>query len=185
MATQFSFSSGIDKILLSIGIVCAILHGTAFPIVMLIFGDLTDAFIDHAVTGTAVGNIDTILEETFNLSNISEPFAGNVTVDCDTVFNFNNVSLALDDIIPLIYGKGRVCLDDDAFVDFIEIQCYIYIGIAVGIFILSGLQSLFFQLVATRQIRLIRQNFYRAILRQNIGWFDANPSGELSSRLSE
>lgn len=182
MGTQFRFSSGIDKILLTVGIICAIVHGTAFPIVMLIFGDLTDAFIDHAVTGTAVGDIDVILEETFNLSNVSTE---NITVDCGTVFNFSDVSIALDDIIPSIYGKGRVCLDDDAFVEFIERQCYIFIGIAVSIFIISGLQSLLFELVAARQIRLIRQNFYRAILRQNIGWFDANPSGELSSRLSE
>jgi ABC-type multidrug transport system fused ATPase/permease subunit len=78
-----------------------------------------------------------------------------------------------------------MCLDTGGFTDAIEIQCYIFVGIAVGIFILSSLQSLFFQLVAERQIHLIRQNFYRAILRQDIGWFDANPSGELSSRLSD
>ena len=27
--------------------------------------------------------------------------------------------------------------------------------------------------------------YYRAILRQDIGWFDGNPSGELASRLSK
>lgn len=174
-----------DKIFLSIGILCAVLHGTAFPVVMLIFGDLTDAFIDHAVAGAAVEDIDTILKGAFNLSDMSGSLTENITVNCDAVFSFNNISTTLDDIIPSIYGKGRVCLENDAFIDVIEMQCYIFVGIAVTIFILSGLQSLLFQVVAVRQIRLIRQKFYRAILRQNIGWFDANPSGELSSRLSE
>ena len=42
-----------------------------------------------------------------------------------------------------------------------------------------------YQLAAERQVYKIRLLFYQAILRQNIGWFDSNPSGELSSRLTE
>ena len=43
----------------------------------------------------------------------------------------------------------------------------------------------FYQTACERQLYKIRLNYYRAILRQDIGWFDGNPSGELASRLSE
>lgn len=178
--------------MLFIGIVCAILHGAAFPVVMLIFGELTDAFIDHAVSAATVdpqnSGIANSLEAIFNLSNISFSLSVNITngiIDCDAQFNFKDVSTTMDDIIPRIYGEGRMCVDNAGFTHTIEIQCYIFIGIAVATFVISGLQSLLFELVAGRQIYQIREKFYQAILRQNIGWFDASPSGELSSRLSE
>ena len=186
-----------DVILLSIGVVCAVLNGSGFPIVMLIFGQLTDAFIDQAITASftdpskindTVACIELAFPSLANISGVSEALAGSIineTMDCTTEFTFANNITTLEDIIPVCFGNGRMCLDTGGFTDAIEIQCYIFVGIAVGIFILSSLQSLFFQLVAERQIHLIRQNFYRAILRQDIGWFDANPSGELSSRLSE
>ena len=164
---------------------------------MLIFGQLTDAFIDQAISASFVeSNISDVTIACFqriypslvNNSELVGALAVNITtgsVDCDAQFNFENITSTLEDIIPACFGEGRVCLDTDSFTDIIEIQCYIFVGIAVGIFLLSTLQSLLYQLVAKRQIHLIRQNFYQAILRQDIGWFDANPSGELSSRLSE
>lgn len=106
-------------------------------------------------------------------------------VDCGARFDLDNISTSLDVLIPDCYGEGRDCFNSDDFTQLIVTQCYIYVGIATAILIVSGLQSLLFQSVAERQIHLIRQKFYRAILRQDIGWFDANPSGELSSRLSE
>lgn len=190
--TQFRFSSVMDKILLFIAIICAILHGAAFPIVMLIFGELTDTFIDHAVSAATVNpqnsGLANAVEAIFNLSNISVSLSVNITngiIDCDAQFNFEDVSTTMHNIISKIYGEGRVCVDNARFTDIIEIQCYIFVGIAVATFITSGLQSLLFEVVAERQIYQIRKKFYQAILRQNIGWFDASPSGELSSHLSE
>lgn len=36
-----------------------------------------------------------------------------------------------------------------------------------------------------RQVLKIRREFFKAILRQDMAWFDSNPSGELTTRLSE
>lgn len=36
-----------------------------------------------------------------------------------------------------------------------------------------------------RQVNKLRREFLKAILRQEIAWFDENQSGELTSRLSE
>ena len=36
-----------------------------------------------------------------------------------------------------------------------------------------------------RQIFKMRRAFFKSILRQDMGWFDSNPSGELTTRLTE
>jgi hypothetical protein len=40
-------------------------------------------------------------------------------------------------------------------------------------------------MASERQTRLIRRSLFRAILRQEIGWFDVYKSGELTNRLTE
>ena len=55
----------------------------------------------------------------------------------------------------------------------------------MGVFLASYIQVFFYQTACERQLYKIRLYYYRAILRQDIGWFDSNPSGELASRLSE
>lgn len=40
------------------GALAAIIHGAAFPVAMLIFGDITNAFVDHAVTMRVVNDPD-------------------------------------------------------------------------------------------------------------------------------
>ena len=60
---------------------------------------------------------------------------------------------------------------------------YCLIGV---VSLLSGwLQVTMFQLSAERQVTKIRTLFFRAILKQEISWFDLNPTGEINSRLNE
>ncbi|CAI8010328.1 ATP-dependent translocase ABCB1 [Geodia barretti] len=191
--TLFRFSTILDRILLFIGVICAMIHGSAFPVVMLIFGQLTDNFIDQAITLELVQNNTDIVSGCLQLVHGLDATAATMSasaittgrVDCDAPIAIINGSTSLDEIIPDCFGDGRLCLGNSAFTDLIVIQCLIYVGIATAILVVSGLQSLLFQYVAERQIHQIRRRFYRAILRQDIGWFDANPSGELSSRLSD
>jgi len=49
----------------------------------------------------------------------------------------------------------------------------------------AWLQTTMFRFSSERQIKRIRVLFFRAILRQEIGWFDINSTGELSSRLNK
>ena len=62
---------------------------------------------------------------------------------------------------------------------------YYFVVIVVGVLACSYLQVTFWALPAKRQARRIRLLFFRACLRQNIGWFDTNPAGELATRLAE
>ena len=194
--SQFRYSSIRDKFLLLLGVICAILSGTAFPIVMLIFGQLTDAFIDQAVSMLTADSdgIDTTaacinaIYPNLTFDTIESALPVNISdgsVSCDARLIIGNVGTTFGDIIEACYGQGRECLDNDAFIRIIETQCYIYTAIAVGVMFLAYFQVQTFQLTAARQTHQIRLRYYRAILRQDIGWFDANPSGSLSSRLSE
>ena len=133
----------------------------ATPLSMLLFGDIIKAFTFNALT-----------------NNISRTLY-NVTVGCD------------DPLLPLVIRNfssrenAVTCVDNAALVHSINIAIFKIAGIAVGVFLASYIQVFFFQMACERQLYKIRLYYYRAILRQDIGWFDGNPSGELASRLSE
>ncbi|XP_052275142.1 ATP-dependent translocase ABCB1-like isoform X2 [Dreissena polymorpha] len=60
---------------------------------------------------------------------------------------------------------------------------YVYIG--AGVLVASYLQNCFWSLACERQTHRIRKQFYYAILRQEIAWFDVHQSGELTTRLAD
>ena len=82
-------------------------------------------------------------------------------------------------------GQRSECLSNNDFINQINIQVYVFVGIAIAVFLFANVQIGCLQLACERQVQKIRLLYYRAILRQEVGWFDANPSGELASRLNE
>ncbi|XP_037597270.1 phosphatidylcholine translocator ABCB4 isoform X4 [Cebus imitator] len=62
---------------------------------------------------------------------------------------------------------------------------YYYSGLGAGVLVAAYIQVSFWTLAAGRQIRKIRQKFFHAILRQEIGWFDINDTTELNTRLTD
>lgn len=60
-----------------------------------------------------------------------------------------------------------------------------YVILGCGIIILGFMQIHFWSLTAVRQSYRIRKKFFESILRQDIGWFDTNDGGGLSTRLAE
>ena len=89
------------------------------------------------------------------------------------------------------FGSQARCLTDETFffgdggVDGILWQIYLFIIIIVAVFIAAYIQISFIQTACERQIQKMRLLYYSAVLRQDIGWFDLNPGGEVSSRLNE
>ncbi|KFV81292.1 Multidrug resistance protein 1, partial [Struthio camelus australis] len=132
----FRYSSWMDKLLMIVGTVLAIAHGTSLPVVMIIFGDMTDSFVT----------------------------SGNTTLPENILVNFSSV----------ILGK----LEED-----MTRYAYYYSGIAAGVLLAAYIQTSFWTLAAGRQIKKIREQFFHAIMRQEIGWFDVNDVGELNTRL--
>ncbi|XP_023776043.1 multidrug resistance protein 1 isoform X1 [Cyanistes caeruleus] len=134
--TLFRYSSWSDKLLMILGTVLAVAHGSSLPIAMVIFGDMTDSFV-------ASGNNN---------------FTGNISM--------NITSDMLDK------------LEED-----MTRYAYYYSGIAAGVLLAAYIQTSFWTLAAGRQIKKIREKFFHAIMRQEIGWFDVNDVGELNTRL--
>uniref|UniRef100_A0A8C3NLD1 ATP-binding cassette sub-family B member 5 n=1 Tax=Geospiza parvula TaxID=87175 RepID=A0A8C3NLD1_GEOPR len=138
--SQFRYSSWSDKLLMILGTVLAVAHGSSLPFAMMIFGDMTDSFV-------ASGD---------------KEFTGNSSMD--EWMNFTSEML----------NK----LEED-----MTRYAYYYSGIAAGVLLAAYIQTSFWTLAAGRQIKKIRENFFHAIMRQEIGWFDVNDVGELNTRL--
>ncbi|ESO99813.1 hypothetical protein LOTGIDRAFT_201107 [Lottia gigantea] len=56
--------------------------------------------------------------------------------------------------------------------------------IAGATFVAAYIAICCWTLVAERQLNIIRKKYFRAVMRQEIGWFDTHETGELNSRLS-
>ncbi|RLW11219.1 hypothetical protein DV515_00001493, partial [Chloebia gouldiae] len=134
--TLFRYSSWSDKLLMILGTLLAVAHGSSLPFAMIIFGDMTDSFV-------ASGD-----------KNSTGNFSPNFTSD--------------------MLHK----LEED-----MTRYAYYYSGIAAGVLLAAYIQTSFWTLAAGRQIKKIREKFFHAIMRQEIGWFDVNDVGELNTRL--
>ncbi|KAK1334928.1 hypothetical protein QTO34_004500 [Cnephaeus nilssonii] len=126
----------------------AIIHGAGLPLMMLIFGDMTDSF----------ANVGKLQSTTF--PNITFP-------------NMTNESMIN---ITDPYKK----LEED-----MTTYAYYYSGIGAGVLVAAYIQVSFWCLAAGRQIFKIRKQFFHAIMRQEIGWFDVHDVGELNTRLTD
>ena len=180
--TQLRYATAFDWLLMLLGTLSAIAHGVAFPGGMLVFGDITNAFVNHAASITLANDVSVSVS-----GSVQVDFA-NLTggiVDCSASYSIAGMSLTLGEVLALIFGTQTRCLDDSAFISDVNTSVYIFLGIAGGAFFAGWLQVWLFQTAAERQARKIRLKYYRSVLRQDIGWFDVNSSGELSSRLLE
>lgn len=155
-----------------VGAIAAIAHGASFPLLWLFLGDFFNVFISQAIT-----------------SRFFSEFIGlnpNATdINCATMFDFNGTNLSISEFIRLNSSNQISCLIGDAFINEINSVTYAFVGIGLAAFVVAYVQIAAFQTAAERQVYKIRLKYYRAVLRQNIAWFDANPTGEVATRLSE
>ncbi|XP_053464841.1 phosphatidylcholine translocator ABCB4 isoform X2 [Nycticebus coucang] len=136
--TLFRYSDWQDKLFMSLGTIMAIAHGSGLPLMMIVFGEMTDKFVDTS-------------------GNFSFPV---------------NFSLSL-------LNPGKLLEEE------MTRYAYYYSGLGAGVLVAAYIQVSFWTLAAGRQIRKIRQEFFHAILRQEIGWFDINDITELNTRLTD
>nr|XP_030712891.1 phosphatidylcholine translocator ABCB4 isoform X8 [Globicephala melas] len=136
--TLFRYSDWQDKLFMSFGTIMAIAHGSGLPLMMIVFGEMTDRFVN-------IGG------------NFSFPV---------------NFSL-------LMLNPARILEEE------MTRYAYYYSGLGAGVLVAAYIQVSFWTLAAGRQIKKIRQEFFHAILRQEIGWFDINDTTELNTRLTD
>ncbi|XP_074122751.1 phosphatidylcholine translocator ABCB4 isoform X5 [Sminthopsis crassicaudata] len=134
----FRYSDWKDKLFMVLGTIMAIAHGSGLPLMMIVFGEMTDSFVNTA-------------------GNFSFPV---------------NFSLAM-------LNPARILEEE------MTRYAYYYSGLGGGVLIAAYIQVSFWTLAAGRQIKKIRQKFFHAVLRQEIGWFDINDTTELNTRLTD
>ena len=177
----------------------AVIHGAALPVAMLVFGDLTNAFVNQYSSAQLANYVfyfepsDFLGRDEFVIIDPQILAAGvidfrNITggvVNCSEDYVLIKPNLNFDDVLQLGVTELAECLENDEFMDLVLYYSKLFCLIAAVVFIASSIQIVFFQFSAEQQIFQMKRKFYQAVLRQEIGWFDANPTGELSSRLSE
>uniref|UniRef100_A0A8C9I1G0 ATP binding cassette subfamily B member 1 n=1 Tax=Piliocolobus tephrosceles TaxID=591936 RepID=A0A8C9I1G0_9PRIM len=137
--SMFRYSNWLDKLYMVVGTLAAIIHGAGLPLMMLVFGEMTDTFAN-------VGNLGDLLNMTNrNMTNRSD--------------------------VNLEESMTR--------------YAYYYSGIGAGVLVAAYIQVSFWCLAAGRQVHKIRKQFFHAIMRQEIGWFDVQDVGELNTRLTD
>ncbi|WAR00123.1 MDR1-like protein [Mya arenaria] len=122
----FKYATCFDKFCMILGTICGCIHGSAFPVMIIVFGEMINLFV-------TTGSIDDIVE-------LLKSCGGLVAL---------NVTVIGCSVIVLGYG-----------------------------------QVMFWMIASEKQTHLIRERFYRNVMRQNIGWFDLHESGELNSRIT-
>ncbi|XP_040208751.1 ATP-dependent translocase ABCB1-like [Rana temporaria] len=132
------YADAFDIFLMVIGLICAAANGTGLPILIIVFGDMTDSFVLSGMNVNA----------SLNTSGCSEL----LTIDIE----------------------GEMTRFS-----------YYYVGLGCAVFILSVFQIWTFLVSAGRQIMRIRQKFFRAVLHQDMSWFDSTQIGTLNSRLTD
>ncbi|OXB67674.1 hypothetical protein ASZ78_015206 [Callipepla squamata] len=145
--TVFRYSDWQDKFLMALGTTMAVFHGASLPLMMIVFGDMTDTFISS--------------------ENISYP--ANFSL-----FNSTSVNLSMEFFSHLLLGE----LEEE-----MTRYAYYYSGLGAGVLFAAYIQVSFWTLAAGRQIKRIRQEFFHAVMRQEIGWFDVNDVCELNTRI--
>ena len=75
--------------------------------------------------------------------------------------------------------------DHYSILDSMKTFAIYYCILASVTFVCSFFQAAFWSLSAARQVYQIRTKFYASILQQDVGWFDINDPGTLTTRLSE
>ncbi|XP_075072541.1 ATP-dependent translocase ABCB1-like [Mixophyes fleayi] len=140
------FSDTWDRLLMILGVIASLACGTGLPLMIIVFGEMTDAFVH---SGNAI--------------NITAP---------------NNTNI--DDGACHAQYLGGFDIEAE-----MTRYAYYYVAIGCGVLILSFLQVWTFLLSAARQTHRIRQKFFKAVLHQEMAWFDSTQIGTLNTRLTD
>lgn len=179
---------------MTVGILMAIASGLALPGHMLMFGEVIDLFISYDLSQTIRAQLnnqsiplDAILSAisgTNNNNNTAQLSSLNLFGNSNSSAYFCNLSETQQEnsnVINLLMANNSGA----------ELQYRIglfsiyYVAMATGVLITSFLATSLMNLSAYRQTKRMRSAFFKSILRQEIGWFDVNPTAELNNRLSE
>ncbi|XP_052792991.1 ATP-dependent translocase ABCB1-like isoform X1 [Mya arenaria] len=177
----FKYATCFDKFCMILGTICGCIHGAAFPVMIIVFGEMINLFV-------TTGSIDDIVEL---LKSCGGLVALNVTGE--DILNDPSLLYSNKDFIrEYTTANCSSVVDLDAtnndlqtkLLDTMQEYAIYFIIIGCSVIVLGYGQVMFWMIASEKQTHLIRERFYRNIMRQNIGWFDLHESGELNSRIT-
>ncbi|XP_041858135.1 bile salt export pump [Melanotaenia boesemani] len=154
----FRFSTWKDKAMMVVGSLCALIHGAASPLMLLVYGMMTDIFVTYEL----------------EVQELKDP---NKECKNNTIYWTNGSIYETADNNTVFCG-----VDIEAQM---TMFAYYYIGIGLGVLVVSYFQILFWVSAAARQTQRIRKTYFRKVMQMEIGWFDCNSVGELNTRISD
>ncbi|CAF3541777.1 unnamed protein product [Rotaria sp. Silwood1] len=164
-ASLFRFANKIDILCIMIGTFAALAHGAAFPLMLLVFGNLVDVFTDRSFD---------LCQLNFTLLNSFCPENIHLTNK-----NFRNeyqkCNFPQENFTPI----------NDNFMTNIRKQSMWLAIMGCAIIVIGYFQVTFWSIACERQTRRLRETLFRSILNKDIAYFDTHKTGQLSTRLTE
>nr|ALU63321.1 ATP-binding cassette sub-family B member 11b [Oryzias melastigma] len=154
----YRFATWRDTAMMVVGGLCALVHGAATPLMLLVYGMMTDTFVAYEL----------------EVQELKDP-----NKEClnDTIYWTNGSIYETDDNQTVACGVNiEVQMTQFA---------YYYIGIGSGVLLVSYFQIMLWVSAAARQTQRIRKTYFRKVMQMEIGWFDCNSVGELNTRISD
>ncbi|XP_078702917.1 ATP-dependent translocase ABCB1-like isoform X1 [Branchiostoma floridae x Branchiostoma belcheri] len=183
----FRFADGWDICLIILGSLLSIGLGITFPLMIIVFGDTTTSFVSSELASEleevlrCFGNLITNITAGALPPNIEQYLPPNCT-HLLPLLNQTSENLATGSVSGINIADLQQGIDIEGQM---TTYAYYYVAIACGAFVCAYGQVAFWTLSATRQVNRIRTKFFRAIMRQDVGWHDTHATGEFSTRLAD
>uniref|UniRef100_A0A674N4Y6 Bile salt export pump n=1 Tax=Takifugu rubripes TaxID=31033 RepID=A0A674N4Y6_TAKRU len=161
----FRFATCKEVLMMATGCLCAVLHGSAQPLMLLVFGLLTDTFIEYDI------ELNELRDDRKECVNNTIQWKKNYTAGMNQSNWFFANNSTLEIILDIEYEMTQFA--------------FYYVGIGAAVFLLGYFQISLWVTAAAKQIQLIRQMYFRKVMRMEIGWFDCTSVGELNTRMSD
>ncbi|CAK6965537.1 bile salt export pump-like [Scomber scombrus] len=173
----FRFATCNERLMMVVGSVCAVLHGSAQPLMLLVFGLLTDTFIEYDI------ELNELSDDRKECVNNTIQWKRNYTNHSPgTPLNFSNFDNATWEMFTPIRNRSCGVLDIEYEM---TLFAFYYVGIGAAVFILGYFQISLWVTAAAKQIQLVRKMYFSKVMRMEIGWFDCTSVGELNTRMSD
>ena len=174
-----------------IGMVMAIASGVALPGHILLFGRIINRFVYYEVALEQTENITMLANASGLTCDAFVKTISSLPADMSGAMGNTSANMSLGLFCEgtntsVFEGLSQFICDPTGTLESeITLFALYYVGIGTGVLIASFIATLFWNITAYRQSRKMRVVFYRAILRQEIGWFDVNETAQLYNRLQE
>lgn len=161
----FRYASPTDFVLLVFGTLGAIGTGICFPIMLILFGDITNAFVGGGLDQETINEINCNIS---NDPNYTYPYPLGPTCNLSDPNNSYANS-----------PEGQAIQDE-----FTKFGIYVAV-IGAALFVLGFIFVTALNFTAENQVYRIRSRFLQAVLRQDVGWYDTKSSNDFASRITE